>query len=132
MQKLRLQNVYDKERKEFIRDQFELRESDKTLTGKVNITSKIKDKFVSKSIPFVVYKSQADEETILSIKASNGKSFEAEIGLSVNKFTNQKNEDISYLQVVINKARFEGVSAHNVGKANGYQPEEEDDSEIPF
>jgi hypothetical protein len=51
----------------------------------------------------------------------------------VDNFQDQKTgKIITYAKVVINKAKFKAVDKHNQAKANGYQPEAEDLTEIPF
>ena len=129
MQKLRLQNKFNKDTNKFERDNFEIKETEKTLTGKINVSSKINDNWVSKAIPFIVFKSKASQETVSAVKSGV---FEADFKLSVNQFTNQKDETITYHHLIINEARLEGQEKHYQDKANGYQPEEEQDDSIPW
>lgn len=133
MQKLRITNTYNKETKQYEKESFDIRESEKIITGKVNISSKKNDKYISKTLPFIAFKSKIDIETERAILDSRGQLFEAEIGLMVDNFQDQKTgKTITYAKVVINKAKFEAVDKHNQAKANGYQPEAEDLTEIPF
>lgn len=133
MQKLRITNTYNKETKQYEKESFDIRESEKIITGKVNISNKKNDKYISKTLPFIAFKSKIDIETERAILDSRGQLFEAEIGLMVDNFQDQKTgKTITYAKVVINKAKFEAVDKHNQAKANGYQPEAEDLTEIPF
>lgn len=127
MQKLKLQNVYNKETKKFIVGEFQLKEYDKIISGKVNISSKVKDKWVNKDIPFIAFKSQLDESDIAAIKSGE---FMADFGIAVNEFQNDKGKTIKYHQLIINKAEVEGVDQHNQAKANAYV--DEDSDLIPF
>lgn len=133
MQKLRIANTYNKETKQYEKGGFELRENEKSLTGKVNISSKKDGKYISKTLPFIAFKSKIDIETERAILDSRGQLFEAEIRFMVDNFQDQKTgKIITYAKVVINKAKFKAVDKHNQDKANGYQPEAEDLTEIPF
>jgi hypothetical protein len=130
MQKLRISNTYNKENNQYEKGTFEVRENEKSITGKVNISSKKDDKYISKTLPFIAFKSKIDRETERAILDSRGELFDAEIGLMVDNFQDQTGKTITYVKVVINQARFEAVDKHNQAKANGYQPE--DLMEIPF
>ena len=130
MQKLRISNTYNKENNQYEKGVFEVRENEKSITGKVNISSKKDDKYISKTLPFIAFKSKIDRETERAILDSRGQLFEAEIGLMVDNFQDQTGKTITYIKLVINKAKFEAVDKHNQAKANGYQPE--DMMETPF
>lgn len=132
MQKLRISNTYNKESNQYEKGTFDIRESEKSIAGKVSISSKKDDKYISKTLPFIAFKSKIDRETERAILDSRGQSFEAEIGLMVDNFQDQTGKTITYIKLVINKARFEAVDKHNKAKTNGYQPEVEDLTEIPF
>lgn len=130
MQKLRITNTYNKENNQYEKGTFDIRESEKSITGKVNISTKKDDKYISKSLPFIAFKSKIDRETERAILDSKGKLFEAEIGLMVDNFQDQTGKTITYVKVVINQARFEAVDKQ--AKANGYQPEDFISDETPF
>ena len=132
MQKLRITNTYNKENNQYEKGTFEVRESEKSITGKVNISTKKDDKYISKSLPFIAFKSKIDRETERAILDSRGQLFDAEIGLMVDNFQDQTGKTITYVKVVINQARFEAVNKHNQAKANGYQPEDMLDDDILF
>jgi len=133
MQKLRISNTYNKENNQYEKGTFEVRENEKSITGKVSISSKKDDKYISKTLPFVAFKSKIDRETERAILDSRGQLFDAEIGLMVDNFQDQTGKTITYAKVVINKAKFEAIDKHNQAKADGYQPEEELlDDDIPF
>ena len=133
MQKLRISNTYNKENNQYEKGTFEVRENEKSITGKVNISSKKDNKYILKTLPFVAFKSKIDRETERAILDSRGKLFDAEIDLIVDSFQDQTGKAITYAKVVINKAKFEAIDKHNQAKANGYQPEEELlDDDIPF
>ena len=132
MQKLRISNTYNKENNQYEKGTFEVRENEKSITGKVNISSKKDNKYILKTLTFVAFKSKIDRETERAILDSRGQLFDAEIGLMVDNFQDKSGKTITYIKLVINKARFEAVDKHNQAKANGYQPEAEDLTEIPF
>jgi len=133
MQKLRISNTYNKENNQYEKGTFEVRENEKSITGKVNISSKKDNKYILKTLPFIAFKSKIDRETERAILDSRGKLFDAEIDLIVDSFQDQTGKAITYAKVVINKAKFEAIDKHNQAKANGYQPEEELlDDDIPF
>lgn len=133
MQKLRIANVYNKESNQYEKSAFDIRESEKKIEGKVSISTKKDNKYISKTLPFVAFKSQIDRDTERAILDSKGQLFEAEIGLMVDNLQDKKTGNtITYVKVVINKARFEAVDKHNEAKANGYQSENLLDDDIPF
>jgi len=132
MQKLRIANVYNKESNQYEKSTFEIRESEKIISGKVNISTKKNDIYISKTLPFVAFKSQIDRDTERAILDSKGQLFEAEINLIADNFQDQSGKTINYIKVVINQARFEAVDKHNQAKANGYQSENLLDDDIPF
>lgn len=132
MQKLRISNTYNKENNQYEKGTFEVRESEKSITGKVSISSKKDDKYISKTLPFIAFKSTIDRETERAILDSRGQLFDAEIGLMVDNFQDQTGKTITYIKLVINKARFKAVDKHNQAKANGYQPDNLLDDDIPF
>jgi len=103
MQKLRIQNIFNKETKSFDKSNFDIRETDKSISGKVSVSSKKGDVWVSKSIPFVVFKSKVDENTQKTILLSKGQFFEADFGLIVDSFE-ADGKEIIYIKLVINKA----------------------------
>lgn len=126
MQKLRLQNKYDKDTKRFNKDLFELRESDGTISGKVNVSSKKGEEWVSKSIPFVAFKSQIDEGTTHALLNSRGKTFEAECNLMVDSFVDQgTKKNVIFFKLVISEAKFEGEAPQVEAAVNS-------DDSIPF
>jgi len=131
MQKLRISNTYNKENNQYEKGTFEVRENEKSITGKVNISSKKDNKYILKTLPFVAFKSKIDRETERAILDSRGQLFDAEIGLMVDNFQDQTGKTITYAKVVINKAKFEAVDKHNQAKANGYQPDNLLD-DVPF
>jgi len=133
MQKLRIANVYNKESNQYEKSTFDIRESEKKIEGKVSISTKKDNKYISKTLPFIAFKSKVDRETERAILDSRGQLFEAEIGLMVDNLQDQKTGNtITYVKVVINQARFEAIDKHNQAKANGYQSENELPDEIPF
>ena len=133
MQKLRITNTYNKENNQYEKGTFDIRESEKKIEGKVSISSKKDDKYISKTLPFIAFKSKIDRETERAILDSRGQLFEAEIGLMVDNLQDQKTKKtITYVKVVINQAKFEAIDKHNQAKANGYQPEDMLDDDIPF
>ena len=132
MQKLRITNTYNKENNQYEKGTFDIRESEKSITGKVSISTKKDNKYISKTLPFIAFKSKIDRETERAILDSRGQLFDAEIGLMVDNFQDQTGKTITYVKIVINQAKFEAVDKHNQAKANGYQPEDLLDDKIPF
>lgn len=131
MQKLKLQNSWNKDTKSFDKEKFELKETEGTISGKVSISSKKNDEWINKVIPFVIFKSRADDLTIRSVMQSGGKTFEADCNIAVDSFIDQSGKEIKYFKLIINQAKLEGIDAHSQAKGNAFQAEIEDD-EIPF
>ena len=135
MQKLKLQQVWDDNTKSFSKTQFELRESDKVISGKVAISTNKNNNWISKAIPFVAFKSKIDELTKSALLHSKGRLFDAEFNIVVDEFTDKETQkSIKFFKLIINEARFDdSVDKHNQAKANGYQQEQElGNDEIPW
>jgi hypothetical protein len=137
MQKLKLQNSWDDQSKSFDKDKFEIRETDGTISGKVSISSKKGDKWISKPMPFTAFKSKIDEETKATLLQSGNLPFQADFNIAVDSFADKvSRKEISYFKIIINHARGEGISQHSVDKGNGYAQEsnhvEEDSEFFPF
>ena len=130
MQKLRITNTYNKENNQYEKGTFDIRESEKSITGKVSISTKKDNKYISKTLPFIAFKSKIDRETERAILDSKGKLFDAEIGLMVDSFQDQTGKTITYVKIVINQAKFEAVDKQ--ATVNEYQSEEFISDEIPF
>lgn len=132
MQKLKLQNVWDKQTKSFSKEQFEIRETDGTIQGKVSISGKKGDKYISKPMPFTVFKSKVDADTLNTLLNSKGQVFEADFNIVVDSFADKETgKEITYFKLIINQARGEGISKHSQQKGNAYVEEDTDDS-IPY
>jgi hypothetical protein len=131
MQKYRIRNKWDENTNSFDKSSFELKETEKMIRGKLNISSKQNDKFVSKPINFVLFKSKTDLDTQNAVKSCQP--FEAEIGIGVDEFE-VEGKKIIYHQIIINKAWIEGQDKHNEAKSNDYQTQDEllNDDEIAF
>jgi|SRR6056300_640727 len=135
MQKIRIASVWNNDTKSYEKGVFEIRESDKAISGKVNISSKKDDKYISKTLPFIAFKSKIDELTTFALLHSKGKLFDAEFNLMVDSFEDSNKKNVIFIKLVINEARLkEGtIDKHNEAKANGYQPQQElIDDEIMF
>ena len=132
MQKLRLQNTYNKETNSFDRDKFEVRETDGTISGKVSISTKKGDKWVSKPMPFTAFKSKIDVGTMEALLNSNGKTFEADFNIAADSFTDKEGKEVTYLKLIINEAKGEAIPQHSVDKGNNFLSDEGDLDQIPF
>jgi len=135
MQKLKLQNTWNNQSKSYDKDKFELRETDGTISGKVSISSKKGNKWISKPIPFTAFKSKIDAETTTTLLHSGSQPFQASFNIMVDSFADKETgKDISYFKMIINEARGE-ISQHSKDKGNGYAPQsnnvEEDFGEEP-
>jgi len=130
MQKLRITNTYNKENNQYEKGTFDIRESEKSITGKVSISTKKDNKYISKTLPFIAFKSKIDRETERAILDSRGQLFDAEIGLMVDNFQDQTGKTVTYVKIVINQAKFEAVDKQ--ATVNEYQSEDLLDDDIPF
>lgn len=141
MQKIRTKQKWDSSSKRFENNNSYIRETDKIITGLASINSKDNDKWISKDLPFIAFKSKIDIETQKAILDSRGNIFEADFNLACytkrnkegQELKNEKGYEITDFRIIINQARFEAIDKHNQAKANGYQPQEELlDDDIPF
>jgi len=131
MQKLKLQNIWDDQTKSFLKDQFHLRESDKVISGRVALSSKKEDKWVSKDMPFVAFKSQITDSTRIALTQSNGKLFDAEFTIMVDEFTDKEGQVRKYFKVnILNASLLDAPTQSNSQPA--VSEEIVDDEIIPF
>ena len=131
MQKLKLQNIWDDQTKSFLKDQFHLRESDKVISGRVALSSKKEDKWVSKDMPFVAFKSQITDSTRIALTQSNGKLFDAEFTIMVDEFADKEGQVKKYFKVnILNASLLDAPSQSNTQPATS--EEEIIDDEINF
>lgn len=127
MQKLYLKNKWNKDLEKFHKDSFEIKESEYSLSGRVLIKSKIKEKFISKDIPFIAFKSKITNETIDAIKSGE---FNADYILQAESFTPENQKELIYFKMIINHA--EPVKKNNFKKEQEENVELFIDDEIPF
>ena len=131
--KIKIQNTYNKELKEYDRSSFELKEHDKVISGRFQMSKKDKesDKWLnSPSMGFVCFKNKAEQETIKTILNHGGKSFDVTGELMFEVGPDGK----SYFKFNILKAWLsDKVSEHSKAKGNGFVKQEEEGlDEVPF
>jgi len=127
MQKIRIRQTWDNQSKKFI-DSYEVQDREKIITGKVDISSKKDDKYISKTLPFIAFKSKIDQETINCLLTSNNKLFDADFNIMVDSFADENGEEKKYLKLVINKA----ILNSDNNNSNTINQEQIVDDEIPF
>lgn len=127
MQKIRIKRIWDNQSKKFI-DSYEVQDREKIITGKVDISTKKDDKYISKTLPFIAFKSKIDQETINCLLTSNNKLFDAEFNIMVDSFADENGEEKKYLKLVINKA----ILNSDNNNSNTINQEQIVDDEIPF
>jgi len=109
-------------------DKFNLKEHEKVFTGRVQISKKIEEKWVNKTMSFVFFKN-SDLNTANFFKNYDGSSFQMDFDLTIDKMLNS--EDV-YIKIIIKKA-WKEVDKHSTEKSNGYAPENNYfDDEIHF
>jgi single-stranded DNA-binding protein len=143
--KYRIANVWSKEDNKFIQDQFDFEDKGNVGVGKMNWSTRKKNKqgevsFVSSSLKFICF-----GESKELIANNLGAKFNIEASLCNESFTNQEGKKIQFWQLTIFEASLaednsserdsKKVDKHNVAKANSYVKEPEDldlSDEIPF
>ncbi|MCE2687908.1 MAG: hypothetical protein LW595_05120 [Rickettsiales bacterium] len=109
-------------------DKFHLKEHDKVFTGRIQISNKIKDKWVNKAMSFVFFKN-SDLNTVNFFKNYDGSSFQMDFDLTLDKMPNSED---AYIKIIIKKT-WKEVDKHSTEKGNGYAPENNYfNDEIPF
>lgn len=109
-------------------DKFNLNESSKIFTGRIQISKKIDDKWHNKTMSFVFFKN-SDLNTVNFFKNYDGSSFQMDFDLTLDKMPNS---DETYLKIVVKKT-WKEIDKHSIEKGNGYAPQAEDfNDEIPF
>ena len=127
MQKIRIKKIWDNQSKKFI-DSYEVQDREKIITGKVDISTKKDDKYISKTLPFIAFKSKIDQGMINCLLTSNNKLFDAEFNIMVDSFADENGEEKKYLKLVINKA----ILNSDNNNSNTINQEQIVDDEIPF
>jgi hypothetical protein len=110
-------------------DKFNLKEFNKTFTGRIQISSKINDKWKDKTMSFVFFKN-SDLNTVNFFKNYDGSSFQMDFDLTLDKMPNS--EEL-YIKIIVKKT-WKEIDKHSVEKGNGYAPQADDfnDEIIPF
>lgn len=112
-------------------DKFNLRESSKIFTGRIQISKKIDDKWYNKTMSFVFFKN-SDLNTVNFFKNYDGSSFQMDFDLILDEMPNSNESNETYLKIVVKKA-WKEIDKHSIEKGNGYAPQAEDfNDEIPF
>jgi hypothetical protein len=99
-------------------DKFNLKEYDKVFTGKIQISKKIEEKWVNKTISFVFFKN-SDLNTVNFFKNYDGSSFQMDFDLTIDKMPNSED---AYIKIIIKKT-WKEVDKHSIENSNGYAPE---------
>lgn len=109
-------------------DKFNLKESSKIFTGRIQISRKIDDKWQNKTMSFVFFKN-SDLNTVNFFKNYDGSSFQMDFDLTLDKMPNS---DETYIKIIVKKT-WKEIDKHSIEKGNGYAPQAEDfNDEIPF
>jgi len=99
-------------------DKYNLNEHEKTITGRIQISKKIQEKWGSKTMSLVFFKDN-DINTVDFFKNYDGSSFEMDFDLTLDKMPNS--EEL-YIKIIIKKT-WKEVDKHSIEKSNGYAPE---------
>lgn len=108
-------------------DKYNLKEHEKTFTGRIQISKKIQEKWGSKTMSFVFFKDN-DINTVDFFKNYDGSSFEMDFDLTLDKMPNS--EEL-YIKIVVKKT-WKEIDKHSIEKGNGYAPQTEDFNEEIF
>ena len=109
-------------------DKFNLKESEKVFTGRIQISKKIEDKWNNKTMSFVFFKNN-DLNTVNFFKNYDGSSFQMDCDLTLDKMPNSED---TYIKIIIKKT-WKEIDKHSIEKSNGYAPENNYfNDEIPF
>ena len=109
-------------------DKFNLKESQKVFTGRIQISKKIEDKWNNKTVSFVFFKN-SDLNTVNFFNNYDGSSFRMDFDLTLDKMPNSED---TYIKIIIKKT-WKEIDKHSTEKGNGYAPQTEDfNDEIPF
>tara|TARA_R110000868_G_scaffold281955_1_gene542179 strand:- start:358 stop:672 length:315 start_codon:yes stop_codon:yes gene_type:complete len=80
-------------------NQYNLKEHDKTFTGRIQISKKIDEKWQNKSMSFVFFKN-GDQDTANFLKNYNGLSFGMECDLTLDKVPSSEE---TYIKIIVKK-----------------------------
>jgi hypothetical protein len=80
-------------------NQYNLKEHDKTFTGRIQISKKIDEKWQNKSMSFVFFKN-SDQDTANFLKNYNGLSFGMDCDLTLDKVPNSEE---TYIKIIVKK-----------------------------
>lgn len=150
MAKYFLQQKYDINTKQYLKDEFEVQDNDavggkpaNTITGKFKFYIKVGEKAVNAQLSFIAFKKNIDEETIDALLNNQGsvEVTESQITLNAYEKKDKKTGEISIakdFRMIINEARLPSdnrVSGKVASKTKSSKPKEEiveEDDEIPF
>ncbi len=121
--KYRITKIFENNK---LTDKYNLKENEKTFTGRIQISKKIEEKWVNKAIPFIFF-NNSDLNTANFFKNYDGSSFQMDFDLTIDKMPNS---EVAYIKIIIKKA-WKEVDKHSTEKGNGYAPKNNYFSEIP-
>lgn len=122
--KIRISNKWNKETKSFEKALYDIKESDKTISGRFSLSAKKNDKWSSMHMAFIAFKNDIDLETKNALLHHGGKLIEVFGDLTVDVGYDDK----PYFKFVIKKANL--VEKKEV--VQHFQETSEEDSSIPF
>ncbi len=99
-------------------DKYNLKENEKTFSGRIQISKKIQEKWGSKTMSFVFFKDN-DINTVDFFRNYDGSSFEMDFDLTLDKMPNS--EEL-YIKIIVKKT-WKEIDKHSIEKSNGYAPE---------
>ncbi len=109
--KIRISNKFNKQTNSFDKALYDIRESDKTISGRFSMSIKKKitalsageptEKWYSAHMSFVAFKDDINHETLAALRGHDGKMIDVDGVLSVDKSV----EDKGYFKFIIKTAR---------------------------
>lgn len=128
----KIQNKFDKNTNNYDRNSYEITETDKTFRGRISLSKKEGETWISSSIAFVVFKNGVDAKTLKILSDYRGEdlNFICEPMLGVNAKEGKGFVQLNVKSITLYQKE---VDRHNSSKGNGYAPKSRDeDDEIPF
>ena len=126
----KIQNKYDRETSSYVQGQYEVRNTDKAIFGRLALSKADKsNKWHNLSLSFVAFKNDIDEQTISILLNYSGENLkilgEPEIAV------NDKDGKV-YNQLKIKEVRVyeKQASRHSQDKGNGYVPQSSAEEEV--
>lgn len=128
--KIRISNRWNKVENSYDKALYDIRESEKTISGRFVISKKNGEKWVNKHMAFIAFKSDLDTQSLNALINHSGNPLLVSGDLSIDARNETDHE--GYFRFVIKEAKFVDNKKEGPARSFHEKSEPEGDDDIPF